>query len=352
MKMIKFFCVMVILSVLSGCSKKEEIIPSSTVDIYVSQDVDVFGNKISNDKPYQNPSSVFMPDTETESKIEEEKDDLKVYFIDVGQADSILIQLQGENILIDGGNNADGEDLAYYLSFLGVDKLDSIIATHPHEDHIGGLDVIMDSIKTEKIYMPYIQEEDTPTTKTYYDFLESILENEVVAIQPKNGEYIYKSQDAEIVVLSPDEVEKGDLNDYSIVVKLVFGETSFLFTGDASNKVNDYIMENYSQEYLETDVLKVGHHGSRTSSSLEWLSAVNPTYAVIMCEKDNRYGHPHKEVLQMLNKVKLYRTDKDGTILFLSDGETISIQTKLTGDYPLGNRKFDQGILIYDKNLP
>ena len=190
------------------------------------------------------------------------------------------------------------------------------------------------------IYMPYIPEADIPTTKTYKDLLTAISDNDVIAYESRNGLKIYDSSTCQIEIISPDVVKPGNLNDYSIVAKLTYGNTSFLFTGDAEEQVNRYIMENYSDDFLDVDVLKAGHHGSRTSNYKEWMDAVSPEYSVIMCEEGNSYGHPHKEAMDALETSMVYRTDQDGTIKMESDGRDITITTKLTGDYPLGSKEF------------
>lgn len=341
--------IVLICLLLSGCSNNVQEHISSSVDIYISDDVDVFGNKINEDDSIinignkENESSLSQESTNEE--ISEAKE-MKVYFIDVGQADSILIQIDNdENILIDGGNNSDGEDLVDYLEYLGVKQIDTIIATHPHEDHIGGLDVVINNIPCDKIYMPYVNEEDVPTTVTYEDLLESIINNELIVIEAKNNDFIYDSGITKIQIISPDTVEPGDLNDYSIVCKVTHGNTSFMLTGDASTKINEYIMNNYDDDFLKVDVLKAGHHGSRTANNTEWISKIKPDYSVIMCEKDNQYGHPHLEALKALQNTQIYRTDEDGTILFISDGSNLTIRTKLTGDYPIGNENFNINLL-------
>lgn len=342
----KIFTLLLVCCVLlSGCTNKDiSKIFSSNVDIYVSDDVDVFGNKIEegdvvvpvkpnspNEELQTYPSSTF-------------KGTLKVYFLDVGQADSVFIQINDdENILIDGGNNNDGEDIVNYLKHLGISDIDTIIATHPHEDHIGGLDTIINSIDVDKIYLPYINEEDIPSTITYDDFLQSILNNDLLAYEAKNGDVLYETQGIKLEILSPSEVSPGDLNDYSIVTKLTFGNTSFLFTGDASNAINDFIMNNYNNDDLDIDVLKVGHHGSYTSTSDDWIKITSPEYSIIMCGKDNSYGHPHDGPMSILNKYNsnILRTDIDGTILITSDGYDLSISKNLTGKYSLGEKQFD-----------
>lgn len=345
----RILSLMLIVLYLTGCSTQTNIDESkkqqssSSVDIYVSDDVDVFGNKIDGDVIHigektddeSSKTDKFVPDDNINFN------GLEVYFIDVGQADSILIRIDGdEDILIDGGNNADGEDLVDYLKLLGVDDISSIIATHPHEDHIGGLDAIMSEIPTEKVYAPYINDSDIPTTATYKDFLNAILDCEAIAIAPKRGDVIYQSSTCKLEVISPDKIEPGDLNDYSIVTKLTYGDTTFLFTGDASTTINKDIMDNYSDDFLDIDILKAGHHGSRTAIDEEWIKTTTPECFVIMCEDGNKYGHPHKECLNLINDITTYRTDIDGTVKITSDGNSYNIETKLTGDVPLGNNTF------------
>lgn len=330
MKKIIFSGFIVILLLLTGCSSAIVDNISSEVEIYISDDVDVFGNKIEGNNVIElgkeEPASII----ETEESIinSKENDELKVYFIDVGQADSILIKISNdENILIDGGNNADGNYLVEYLTSIGVEHIDTMIATHPHEDHIGGLDTIMDNIPTDKIYLPYINDADIPTTKTYEEFLESIYKNELIVCESKNNEYIYDVGDVKLQIISPDDITTGELNDYSIVTRLQFYNNSFLFTGDASTNINDYIINNYDKDFLNIDVLKVGHHGSRTSTDDKWLKTLTPEYGIIMCGECNEYSHPHKEILDLLNynNVNVLRTDIDGTIIITSDGNNIKI---------------------------
>ena len=330
MKKIIFSGFIVILLLLTGCSSAIVDNISSEVEIYISDDVDVFGNKIEGNNIIElgkeEPESII----ETEESIinSKENDELKVYFIDVGQADSILIKISNdENILIDGGNNADGNYLVKYLTSIGVEHIDTIVATHPHEDHIGGLDTIMDNIPTDKIYLPYIKDADIPTTKTYKEFLESIYKNELIVCESKNNEYIYDVGDVKLQIISPDDITTGELNDYSIVTRLQFHNNSFLFTGDASININNYIMSNYDKDFFDIDVLKVGHHGSSTSTDDKWLKTLTPEYGIIMCGEGNEYGHPHKEILDLLNynNVNVLRTDIDGTIIITSDGNNIKI---------------------------
>lgn len=247
---------------------------------------------------------------------------LKVHFIDVGQADSILIQQGNENMLIDAGNNDDENTLKNYLASLGVKELKYAIATHPHEDHIGSMDYIMNSLKVGQIYAPKV----TASTKTYENLVNAVKNKGMQFKVPSVGETFYVGQ-AKCTILAPNNSTYDDLNNYSIVVKVEFGNNSFLFTGDAEETSEKEMLSKGLN--LKADVLKVGHHGSRTSSSDAFLNAVNPKYAVISVEKNNDYGHPNSETLARLNsrKVDVYRTDIHGTVIAVSDGNAIKIKS-------------------------
>ncbi|WP_129600694.1 ComEC/Rec2 family competence protein [Anaerophilus nitritogenes] len=256
--------------------------------------------------------------------------DLKVHFIDVGQADSILIQNKEYNMLIDAGNNADGDLVVNYLKEQGVEKLDYVVGTHPHEDHIGGLDDVIDNFNIEKIYMPKV----THTSKTFKDVITSIKKKNLKISTPYVGEEIILG-DAKGIILAPNKDEYKNLNDYSIVIKLVYGNTSFLFTGDAEDVSEDEMLKNGFD--LSSDVLKIGHHGSHSSTTSLFLDRVNPKYAVIMCETGNDYGHPHKETMEKLKSrnIPVYRIDQQGTIIASSNGEEIQFNVS-SGDYTYG----------------
>lgn len=248
--------------------------------------------------------------------------ELKVHFIDVGQADSILIQQGNENMLIDAGNNDDENTLKNYLAGLGVKELKYAIATHPHEDHIGSMDYIMNSLKVGQIYAPKV----TASTKTYENLVNAVKNKGMQFKTPTVGEIFYVGQ-AKCTILAPNSSTYDDLNNYSIVVKVEFGNNSFLFTGDAEEASEKEMLSNGLS--LKADVLKVGHHGSKSSSSNAFLNAVNPKYAVISVGKNNDYGHPNSETLARLNsrKVDVYRTDIHGTVIAVSDGDTIKIKS-------------------------
>ena len=249
---------------------------------------------------------------------------LEVTFFDVGQGDCALISLPDEKyVLIDGGNVPDGELIATELQKMGISELEIMVATHPHEDHIGGLDDVLAALKVNQIYMPEISEKDTPTTKTYEYFLDAAI-NEGCDVYPaKAGETILKGEDYSLLCLSPSRSDIGDINNYSVVLKLSYKEADFLFTGDAEKEIEEEILS--SGYDISAEIIKAGHHGSRTSCSKKFLEAVNPIYAVISCGPNNSYGHPHKETIKALAEqgTKIYRTDELGTITIGTDGENI-----------------------------
>ena len=239
------------------------------------------------------------------SPININEDILRVYYFDVGQADSILIVNNGQSMLIDAGNNDDGDLVVNNLNKIGIKKLDYLVGTHPHEDHIGGLDDVINNVKVNKLMMP----KTTTTTKTYEDVIDAVSKKKLKIKVPKVGE-TFNVGNAKCEVMSIED-NKDNLNACSIVIRLEYNGTSYLFTGDAE-KGNEQ-----ARSWPQTDVLKAGHHGSSTSSSQKFLNQINPSLIIISCGKNNDYGHPHKETINRYNKLKaqVFRTDENGDIL-------------------------------------
>lgn len=255
----------------------------------------------------------------TEDVIFADENTLNVYFIDVGQADSILLENKGHYMLIDAGNNEDGPKLVNYFNEQDIKEFDYVVGTHAHEDHIGGMDDIIKNFKIDNFYMP----DAITTTKTFEDVLDALEETNVIFQTPKVNQ-TFNLQDTTITTLSVTADEKN-LNDTSIVLKVKHGTNTFLFMGDASTKKEKDLLN----KDIKSDVLKVGHHGSRYSTSLEFLKKVSPEYAVISVGENNTYKHPHEEILKRLEEqnIQIYRTDKQGTILAKSNGSIITFST-------------------------
>ena len=253
-----------------------------------------------------------------------------VTFIDVGQGDSALISCGGVNILIDAGENNKGDEVLLKLKELNIECLDYVIGTHAHSDHIGGLDTVINGIEVKNIILSDLPDKLIPNTKTYSDLLDAIVENEVNLIAAE-AKAAYDIGEGRLTILSPTTDEYSDLNDWSIMTKFVFGETSFLFTGDAEERVEEDLLDLGAD--LAATLLKAGHHGSSTSSSQKFLDAVDPEIVVISVGEGNSYGHPNTEALSRFASIgaEVYRTDIDGDITAVSDGKTITITCENEG---------------------
>lgn len=247
------------------------------------------------------------------------KENLQVHFLDVGQADSTLIISGEEAMLIDAGNNDDEDYILSYLKEHNITKLKYAVGTHSHEDHVGSMDSVIQNVTVENIILP----KETTTTKTYRDVLSAIEQEHVVEIRPEVKKE-YQLGEASFMIVAPNRQEYADTNDYSVGILLTYGKNKFLFTGDASEESEREMMDTGIE--LQADVFQAGHHGSSTSNSLEFLKKVDPTYAVISCGVDNKYGHPHVEVIASFEEedIQMYRTDKQGTIVAESNGKDIT----------------------------
>ncbi|MDR0987407.1 MAG: MBL fold metallo-hydrolase [Ruminococcus sp.] len=248
---------------------------------------------------------------------------LAVHFIDVGQGDSELITYGDKAMLIDAGEAEYGATVVSYLQKLGITKLDYIVATHPHSDHIGGLPEVIANFDVDKIITPKLPGDMTPTTRVFENFIDAAAAKGYKLTAAAAGDK-YSLGEAEFTVLSPGKnADFSDLNDYSVVIRLVYKDSSWLFTGDAEKPAEEAMIE--SGQNLHADILKVGHHGSANSSTDEFLAAVAPRWAVIEVGAGNSYNHPTGETLTRLEGyAKIFRTDVDGNIVFETDGKVIT----------------------------
>ncbi len=253
---------------------------------------------------------------------------LNILFLDVGQADSELIIYKGKTILIDAGNVNDGENIVNGIKALGISKLDYIIGTHVHEDHIGGMSYIIDEFEIGEFYLPY----NTKATSNYYkNLLTSLTKKQLMISEAKVGDKI-QIEDLICEIMSVDNSEPEDANDSSIVTQITYGELKYLFMGDATSRNEN------TRSWEDIDVLKVGHHGSNTSSTEKFLNQVLPEIAVIPVGEGNSYELPKEQIINRLNNLGsiTYRTDKDGTIQIISDGKTneiVKIDISFDGNY-------------------
>jgi len=310
--LIKVIIVIVLLAILSTLA-------IVVLNSNFSEEIQVIKNEGYIDKTASG-SSGKLPSSTTlfESIIPEPSGDLKVYFFDVGQADAIFVQNNDSTMLIDAGNNPDGKYISKFLrNKLKINKIDYLIGSHPHEDHIGGLDIILQDFEIGTFYMPDREVE----YKSYTDVIKYATEKKINIISPSVGTKFRVGTALCEIMTKNDDAE--EINDTSIAIQLTFGKNKFLFTGDMLET------EEKSRTWNDIDVLKVSHHGSRHSSKQSFLEQVKPEIAVIMCGKDNEYGYPQKDVLDRLaenNCNEIYITSEKGTILMTSNGNEITTE--------------------------
>lgn len=260
-------------------------------------------------------------------------DTLTVHFLDVGQGDCTFITCGDHSMLIDAGDNSKGTTVEMYLKSQGIKKLDYVIGTHPDADHIGGLDVAIYKFDCETIILPDFEK----NTATYRDVIDTIKNKSYKITRPVPGQS-YRLGEAEFTIVSPVSDDYGDnANNYSVGIRLVYGNTSFLFAGDAEEEAEEDMLK--SGEELSADVFKASHHGSKTSNTEEFISAVNPEYAVISCGEDNSYGHPHAQTLNTFRAmgIKVFRTDEQGAIIIKSDGRELTFNCSPSESWKAGN---------------
>lgn len=246
---------------------------------------------------------------------------LIVHFLDVGQGDSIFIELpNGKTMLVDAGENYHGQGIIDYVQTIGYHKLDYVVATHPHEDHIGSMPYIVRNFEIGSIYMPDV----TANTATFESLLKAIKAKGLRVKNGRTGVHIIKDGELTADIIAPDKPDESNLNNSSIVLLLTFGNVSYLLTGDAETKELNAIRAD-----MHATVLKAGHHGSKTSTTQTLLKKISPDVTVISCGKSNDYGHPHAEVLKMLKSANstVYRTDRDQTVIVATDGSSLTVST-------------------------
>lgn len=260
--------------------------------------------------------------TKVNSGFVEKEGNFYVHFIDVGQADCILMTCGDKAIMIDAGETDSYKTIASYLTINNVKKLDYLILTHAHADHIGSADDIINNYEVDNVIMTRLTEENTPTSDVYSNLLNALASSKAKVYAAKAGD-TYKLDDISFDILGPVKDYK-ELNNTSVVVKVTYGNTKFLFQGDAEAKAEkDILAAGYD---VSADVIKLGHHGSRTSTDLDYLRAVNPQAAVISCGLNNSYKHPNPETIAKLESMSIpyYRTDVRGNIVIECDGNNFS----------------------------
>jgi competence protein ComEC len=249
---------------------------------------------------------------------------LVVKVLDIGQGDAILIRAGGQTVLVDTGDTGTKDKLVAYIKKEGITTIDKVIITHPHADHLGGMPSILENFKVSQIY----DSGQTTTTALYRKYLSLVQSKKIPFSVLTAGTEIVIANDIKLKILAPEKpfIKDSELNNNSIVAKLIYHDFSMLLTGDAEKESEERMLKNYKTE-LKSTILKAGHHGSNTSSSVSFLKAVAPDAAIISLGANNDYHHPHPSTLKKYGeaKAKIYRTDTDGTVTIDSDGKNYTI---------------------------
>ncbi len=298
----KLFIIILALVFLSGCAN-------------VRQNRAAHKSDLQNSLPAQ---------TQSEPNAQEKPAVLKVHFMDVGQGDSVFIELpDGRNMLVDAGTRGSESAIMDYLRGRGVKKVDFVVGTHPHEDHIGSLDAVIKDFEIGQVIMP----EATTNTRVFYNLLQTIKDRGLTIKKARAGVSIFEEGSLSATLLAPQKNEYESLNNFSAVILLKYQDIAFLLTGDAEAESEKEILS--AGHNVQAQVLKISHHGSNSSTTLKFLQAVNPVYAVISVGAGNDYNHPHTVILDRLAKsgIITLRTDQQGTIVFETDGKVVNYST-------------------------
>ncbi len=251
--------------------------------------------------------------------------DLLIHFIDVGQADCTLLQWSGGCVLVDAGDLDDDitERMISYIKELGIITIDYFVLTHPHADHIGGAPEVLESFDVKNVIMP----DCTASSKIFQRTLDAIEQSDAQVIQAVSGKE-YSLNGLVMTVLAPNSASYSNTNEYSVALRVDYGSTALMLTGDAEHKSEAEMLDKYTKHTFKCHLMKAGHHGSSTSNTQEFLDAVSPDIVVISCGEGNSYGHPHVEALERFDAMgaAVYRTDLLGTLVFVSDGNRISLK--------------------------
>ena len=272
-------------------------------------------------------SLLNMGDTEPSVTRADVDGSIEIHFIDVGQADATFIVTEAGTMLIDAGSRRSGPRVVEYLQEMGITEITYVVATHPHEDHIGGMDLILNGFTVGHVLLPDISH----TTRTYERMVEAIETHNISTSAPLAG-HTFEMGDVAFTVIHPSTNNNGrNLNNWSLSLRVDFGNVSMITTGDAEVPAEREMIATGIN--LQADILRLGHHGSRTSTAQEFLDAVNPSIAIIQVGEDNDYGHPHSEVMDRLYEagLRIYRNDHHGNIVLTTDGTSIDIRTERAG---------------------
>ena len=316
-------CSLIVLGVLFACADTKEDAESATnEDVEKTQEVENIDTEEINNSSVSdsNTENITNDDNDTEALADDST--FSIWFIDVGQGDAALVECDGHYMLIDGGDKDQSSKMYSFLKNNNIDKLDIVVATHAHADHIGGLPGALNYATADLVLSPV----DTYDSEAFNDFKKYADKNGNGIVIAHEGD-TFKLGSADIEILAADH-DESNVNNTSIVLLITYGENRFLFTGDAEYEVEQYLCDKYNDEF-DIDLLKVGHHGSDTSSSYRFIRMLMPEYAIISVGENNSYGHPTDAVLSRLSDAdcQTYRTDLNGNIKVTSNGSTIDITT-------------------------